>query len=70
MAIERIDYNKCSDCGVCYEVCPMDVFRMVGKTVYIAYREDCMTCYLCDTYCVKGAVQVGPERARKVPTCY
>lgn len=70
MAIQSIDYGKCNDCGVCYEVCPMDVFRRVGEKVYIQYRDDCMTCFLCDEYCQKNAVSVGPERAWKVPTCY
>ncbi|MBI4320144.1 MAG: ferredoxin family protein [Chloroflexi bacterium] len=70
MAVERIDYDKCNDCGICYDVCPMDVFRTVGRNVYIAYHDDCMTCYLCSTYCAKDAVYVGPERPVPVPTCY
>ncbi len=70
MAIERIDYEACNDCGVCFDNCPTDVFRKVSSRIYIAYPGDCMTCHLCTRYCPKGCVYVGPSRARYIPECY
>jgi NAD-dependent dihydropyrimidine dehydrogenase PreA subunit len=63
MAIRGIDRDKCRECGKCFVVCPMDVFRKVGRFVYPAYPEDCMTCFLCEIECPEGAVYVGPERS-------
>jgi NAD-dependent dihydropyrimidine dehydrogenase PreA subunit len=70
MAIEKIDYQKCKWCGNCVEVCPMDVFRKFGSIPYISYREDCMTCHLCNIYCKSKAIVIGPERAIPVPLPY
>ncbi len=64
--IERIDYTKCISCGKCEEICPMDVIRSLGNTVYISFPKDCMTCFLCEEACPDGAIYVGPERGREV----
>ena len=70
MAIEKIDYEKCTCCGNCFSICPMDVFRRMGKTYFIAYQEDCMTCHICALYCKEKAITIGPERAVPVVTPY
>ncbi len=62
MAIRGIDREKCAACGRCAMICPMDVFGQVGKYVFIAHPGDCMTCFLCEIECPKGAIYVGPER--------
>ena len=38
MAVETIDYEVCSDCGECYDTCPLDVYDRVGSKYYIAHR--------------------------------
>jgi ferredoxin len=73
--IEKVDQENCIGCGLCVEICPMDVLRM--KTDFniiaqpenkkptpqfkavIAYYEDCMTCYTCELSCPVGAIAVG-----------
>ena len=73
--IEKVDQENCIGCGLCVEICPMDVLRM--KTDFniiaqpekkkptpqfkavIAYVEDCMTCYTCELNCPVGAIKVG-----------
>lgn len=73
--IEKIDEKKCNGCGICVEICPMDVLRLETKidiitqseqkghlrkyTAYIAYPEDCMTCYTCELKCPTEAIDVG-----------
>jgi len=64
--IKRIDYEKCSRCGRCVEVCPMDVFRHLGHIVYIAHRQDCMTCFFCEDVCLSNAIYVAPDRGHTV----
>jgi NAD-dependent dihydropyrimidine dehydrogenase PreA subunit len=70
MAVEKIDYVKCSSCGNCFAICPMDVFRKTAGLYYIAYREDCMTCHLCALYCKTNAITIGPERAVSIAMPY
>ena len=72
--IEAINSQKCIGCGLCVEICAMDVLRMQTevdvtkpdfskrpvdkKTAYIAYQSDCMTCYTCALKCPTGAIFV------------
>lgn len=58
--ISKIDQIKCTGCGICVEVCVMDVLRvdpMTGRA-YIAYPEDCQLCYQCELECPDGAIEV------------
>ena len=73
--IDRVDEKKCNGCGLCAEICPMDVLRMRSQidlvsqsekgtslhrfVAIIAYRADCMTCYTCELKCPRGAIDVG-----------
>jgi len=58
MAIRRIDDEKCIRCHRCYDICPMDVFGLIGKDIYLAYPEDCARCFLCDRVCPTQAIEV------------
>ena len=59
--IRSIDKEKCVGCGICVERCPLDTLRLgADKKAYIAYPEDCMTCFLCERNCQKGAIFVHP----------
>lgn len=64
MAIERIDVDRCSGCGICLEICQPDVFRMdeEQKKAVIVYPEDCdpRICALCELSCPTQAIYVSP----------
>ena len=65
--IDKIGLDLCSGCGLCVDICPMDVLRMdeaMQKPV-IRYPEDCMTCFSCEDICPVNCIIVGPFR---VPT--
>lgn len=64
--IERIDQNLCNGCGICVDVCPMDVLRLEGWYPVIKYPNDCMTCFNCETDCPTEAIYVNAKRARKI----
>lgn len=70
MAIKNIDYKKCTSCGLCMKICPMDVFRETGTILYIAYPKDCMVCQMCVIHCPGDAIHVTPERSMEIPLVY
>lgn len=65
-----IDYKKCINCGICVRSCPDDVYRELGRRVYVAYELDCMSCYLCELDCPVDCIYVTPERLRPIPQPY
>ena len=70
MAIREIDYSQCIRCHQCFDVCPMDVFRLFAGDVYIAYGEDCMSCFLCALECPQKCIAIDGFRAKEIPFPY
>lgn len=61
--ISYINPDTCIGCSECVSHCPLDTLRLnrEGKA-YIAYPEDCHTCYLCEQICPVGAIYVHPYK--------
>ncbi len=66
--IQHIDDAKCVGCGVCVQKCPLDTIRLneQGKA-FIAYPDDCMTCFVCERLCPAGAIFVHPFKEKLPP---
>ena len=60
--IKKIDKEKCTGCGICVELCPLDTLAMdeQGECAVIKHPDDCMTCYVCELHCPVGAIYVHP----------
>jgi adenylylsulfate reductase subunit B len=45
----HINHAKCIGCGICYEVCPSDIFEFDNDTnlLTVAYPEECWYCGSC-----------------------
>lgn len=72
MAIERIDSDLCTGCGICVNSCWMDVIGMneeKGKAV-IKYPEDCAVCSVCETDCPEHAIYVSHRMPAYALTCW
>jgi len=61
----EIDYDKCTACGLCRDVCSEDVFfgpsigEMQGETKpKVTYPEACFHCYLCAEECPVEAIRI------------
>lgn len=63
--INKIDETICLNCGLCEDICPMDIFRKKEDIIYIAYHEDCCSCMMCSRICPVDAITVSPELPRK-----
>jgi NAD-dependent dihydropyrimidine dehydrogenase PreA subunit len=66
--IEKINISRCTCCGICIDVCPMDVLRMDNKNhkVKIMYPNDCITCFNCELECPSKAIYVSPTRTKSI----
>lgn len=72
MAVVRLDLDKCTGCGRCFDICPMDVFRMDyvrGKSI-IAYPEECQICGQCVINCRTQSIALTYEEAGQPFTSY
>lgn len=60
--IELLSAERCVDCDLCVQVCPMQVFDRVpdGHPV-LARPERCQTCFICEAYCPTDALWVSPN---------
>ena len=63
--IKSIDELVCRNCGLCEDICPMDVFRRKSGKVYIAYPGDCYNCMGCLYICPVEAIIFTPGLPQK-----
>ena len=63
--IKSIDEITCTNCGLCEDICPMDVFRTKRGKVYIAYQNDCCNCMQCMYVCPVEAITLTTGIAKK-----
>ena len=63
MSIESIDAELCNGCGICVQICPMDVIRMDDEKAVIRYPEDCMLCEFCALDCPVQAIIISPQKS-------
>ena len=56
-----IDGKLCNLCGICYDVCPQDVFafeRERGQAPAVSYPQECWYCGACVVDCPQMAVSL------------
>lgn len=54
-----IDEKKCTVCGECVEVCPVDILETKNKKTIVAKPDDCIGCRACEAACAnKEAIKV------------
>lgn len=56
----KIDIDKCSGCGECYEVCPVDpcVYEIHDGKSRVAAPEECLECGACESACPENAIEI------------
>jgi NAD-dependent dihydropyrimidine dehydrogenase PreA subunit len=60
--IELVSNERCTECNICVQVCPMNVFdRVAGAAPVVARQNDCQTCFMCEVYCPEDALYVSPD---------
>lgn len=72
MPIKVVDEAICNGCGICVAICPEDVLRLdkSRKKAVIKYPNDCVACFVCESYCPVQCIEVSAEWGREVPSPY
>ena len=42
-----INQEKCIRCGICVDICPLDVIKKDHDTIVVKYPEECWHCRAC-----------------------
>jgi NAD-dependent dihydropyrimidine dehydrogenase PreA subunit len=58
MPAPKIDYEKCTVCGTCVNVCPVSVFEKASEKVEVKKPGDCIGCRACEVSCPVKAIKV------------
>ena len=49
--------EKCTNCGMCIEICPVDVF-VKGKSKAEVKNDSCIGCHACEAQCPEECIKV------------
>jgi NAD-dependent dihydropyrimidine dehydrogenase PreA subunit len=53
-----VDHDKCTACGECVDVCPVEVYEIQdGKSVPV-HEEECLGCESCAEVCESNAITI------------
>jgi len=53
-----IDSKKCTACGACVDVCPVNVFSKEKSRVVVKKPKECIGCRACEAQCPAEAVKI------------
>ena len=58
----KIDNDKCTGCGTCFDVCAFEVYGEPEKgKAKIANQDNCTGCRSCESQCPENAIEVNEE---------
>jgi NAD-dependent dihydropyrimidine dehydrogenase PreA subunit len=56
MVMIRVDEDKCSGCGECVDVCPVDVYILNDNKANPENMEECTECCSCVEVCPESCI--------------
>lgn len=54
--IPYVDKGKCTGCGTCRDVCPVDVFEIKNGKSTVKNPDECIQCRACEASCPEKAI--------------
>ena len=52
----EVDQEKCTGCGECANVCPVEVYEIQDEKSVPVNEEECLGCESCIEVCPSGAI--------------
>lgn len=56
LPLPRIIAERCTGCGRCVEICPVDALAQWADKAALAFPERCTYCALCEDICPEDAI--------------
>ncbi|MFH1445450.1 MAG: 4Fe-4S binding protein [Nanoarchaeota archaeon] len=53
-----IDYDKCTLCSTCIDMCPIEVFAKEDEKVVVKQPDKCIGCRACEAQCPVEAIKI------------
>ena len=53
-----VDSEKCTGCGTCVDICPMEVFEIRDEKSVPVKQEECVACRVCEVQCPEEAIEI------------
>ena len=58
---QKIVSDECTNCQICYRVCPSQALTTDYKNSYINFQPHlCLKCHLCHDVCIPDAIEIAP----------
>ena len=54
----KVDSEKCTGCGECVDICPVEVFQLQDEKSVPVNEEECLGCESCVEVCEQEAITV------------
>jgi len=54
----KIDLEKCTGCGTCVDICPVDVFEIKDEKCVVINLDECLVCQACEVQCPNNSIEI------------